>query len=78
MRQTPQARTVFQAGGSTWCKPVALDKESKDVVVGILKYTTRIPLGHDRPLCPLKYQNKKKKLTLQHVSILHNDKHDYN
>ncbi|XP_042264064.1 DNA (cytosine-5-)-methyltransferase 3 beta, duplicate a isoform X1 [Thunnus maccoyii] len=34
LRQTPQARTVFQAGRSTWCKPIALDKgpESRDEV----------------------------------------------
>ncbi|KAM7405121.1 hypothetical protein PAMP_012406 [Pampus punctatissimus] len=28
LRQTPQTRTVFQAGGSTWCKPIAPDKDS--------------------------------------------------
>ncbi|XP_008277301.1 DNA (cytosine-5)-methyltransferase 3B-like [Stegastes partitus] len=39
LRQKPQARTVFQAGASNWCKPVALDKdrvngrESQDEVV---------------------------------------------
>ncbi|XP_071333214.1 DNA (cytosine-5-)-methyltransferase 3 beta, duplicate a isoform X2 [Trachinotus anak] len=29
LRQKPQARTVFQAGASTWGKPVGLDKDSK-------------------------------------------------
>ncbi|XP_040008576.1 DNA (cytosine-5-)-methyltransferase 3 beta, duplicate a [Xiphias gladius] len=29
LRQKPQARTVFQAGASTWSKPVGLDKDSK-------------------------------------------------
>ncbi|XP_044066690.1 DNA (cytosine-5-)-methyltransferase 3 beta, duplicate a isoform X2 [Siniperca chuatsi] len=29
LRQKPQARTVFQAGASTWSKPVDLDKDSK-------------------------------------------------
>uniref|UniRef100_A0A3B4T5A3 DNA (cytosine-5-)-methyltransferase n=1 Tax=Seriola dumerili TaxID=41447 RepID=A0A3B4T5A3_SERDU len=29
LRQKPQARTVFQAGASTWSKPVELDKDSK-------------------------------------------------
>ncbi|XP_041802626.1 DNA (cytosine-5-)-methyltransferase 3 beta, duplicate a isoform X2 [Chelmon rostratus] len=29
LRQTPQARTVFQAGASNWSKPVNLDKDSK-------------------------------------------------
>ncbi|XP_026187808.1 uncharacterized protein LOC113145375 isoform X2 [Mastacembelus armatus] len=29
LRQKPQARTVFQAGASNWCKPTDLDKDSK-------------------------------------------------
>uniref|UniRef100_A0AAQ5YC13 DNA (cytosine-5-)-methyltransferase n=1 Tax=Amphiprion ocellaris TaxID=80972 RepID=A0AAQ5YC13_AMPOC len=49
LRQKPQARTVFQAGDSNRCKPVDKDRindrESQDEVVGILKYTTRIPDG---------------------------------
>ena len=50
MRQKPQARAVFQAGASTRSEPVGLDKDSKnglesqDEVVGILKYTTRVPV----------------------------------
>ncbi|KAM9342417.1 uncharacterized protein KZ484_015140 [Pholidichthys leucotaenia] len=31
LRQKPKARTVFQAGGSTWSKPIQLDKVSKNV-----------------------------------------------
>uniref|UniRef100_A0A3B5APE1 DNA (cytosine-5-)-methyltransferase n=1 Tax=Stegastes partitus TaxID=144197 RepID=A0A3B5APE1_9TELE len=70
LRQKPQARTVFQAGASNWCKPVALDKdrvngrESQDEVVGILKYTTRIPMGREMLL------EQKKKKNLQHLSFL--------
>ncbi|XP_062248294.1 DNA (cytosine-5-)-methyltransferase 3 beta, duplicate a [Platichthys flesus] len=30
LRQKPQARAVFQAGASTWAKPVGLDKDSKN------------------------------------------------
>nr|AKE33283.1 DNA (cytosine-5-)-methyltransferase 3 beta transcript variant X2 [Paralichthys olivaceus] len=30
LRQKPQARAVFQAGASTWSKPVDLDKDSKN------------------------------------------------
>lgn len=60
LRQKPQARTVFQAGDSTRSIPEGVDKDSKkglesrEEVVGVLKYTTRIPLGHDWPLCRLK------------------------
>lgn len=56
MRQKPQARTVFQAGTSNWSKPINLDKdnkkgvESQDEVVGILKYTARIPLSRPTSL----------------------------
>lgn len=46
LRQKPQARTVFQAGVSTWSKPVLdkdskNDRESQDEVVGILAYTAK-------------------------------------
>ncbi|XP_068997095.1 uncharacterized protein [Embiotoca jacksoni] len=32
LRQKPQARTVFQAGASSWCKAVDVDKDSKNGV----------------------------------------------
>uniref|UniRef100_A0AAQ5WYR4 DNA (cytosine-5-)-methyltransferase n=1 Tax=Amphiprion ocellaris TaxID=80972 RepID=A0AAQ5WYR4_AMPOC len=65
LRQKPQARTVFQAGDSNRCKPVDKDRindrESQDEVVGILKYTTRIPVVHEMQL-----QQK----TLHHLRFL--------
>uniref|UniRef100_A0AAQ5ZM14 DNA (cytosine-5-)-methyltransferase n=1 Tax=Amphiprion ocellaris TaxID=80972 RepID=A0AAQ5ZM14_AMPOC len=58
-------RTVFQAGDSNRCKPVDKDRindrESQDEVVGILKYTTRIPVVHEMQL-----QQK----TLHHLRFL--------
>lgn len=51
MRQKPQARSLYQAGANIWAKSIDLDKDSKngvgsqDDVVGILEYTTKIPLG---------------------------------
>ncbi|RVE70839.1 hypothetical protein OJAV_G00069160 [Oryzias javanicus] len=30
LRRRPRARTVFQAGAGTWCKPVDLDKEGEE------------------------------------------------
>lgn len=53
LRQKPRARTVFQAGVNTWSKPIVSDKdyndhESRDEVVGILMYTTKLPVACEK------------------------------
>lgn len=69
LRQKPKTRTVFQAGDNTWSKPVGLDKDSKnelgsqDDVVGVLEYTTKIPLGHK--LLEFKSEPKKKQTNFE-------------
>lgn len=72
LRQKPKTRTVFQAGDNTWSKPVDLDKDSKnelgsqDDVVGVLEYTTKIPLGHKM----LEFKSEQKNKSKQTLSFL--------